>query len=265
MGWLSLGVDALGAHVVAGSLLVLLCLAVALEAWSRELAQAPRWALVLIVTAPLVLVHARSTYVDLPVGLLGAALLGLLLAERPAPAAVAVAIVLAAFKDEGLAHVAAASIAAAVVRGWRRGPAWGPLLSAAIGFGSWRLLVKASGVAVVDHALAEPAWGWTPRFFELLALHATDFFSWGVTWAVVLAAMTLRSLPPPARALRLLLVGNLALTLAALLVGPERVRVFAENGTLLNRLLVQLWPAAALLVLSALLTRPASPLSSRGA
>ena len=37
-------------------------------------------------------------------------------------------------------------------------------------------------------------------------------------------------------------------TAAALLSGPERVRVFAENGTLLNRLLLQLWPCAALVV-----------------
>jgi hypothetical protein len=73
----------------------------------------------------------------------------------------------------------------------------------------------------------------------------------------VLAALVLRALPPPARALRVLLLGNLAFTLAALLVGPERVRVFAENGTLLNRYLVQLWPAAALLLLSALPPSPA--------
>ena len=39
-----------------------------------------------------------------------------------------------------------------------------------------------------------------------------------------------------------------------LVAGPPRVRAFAENGTLLNRVLVQLWPLAVALLLAALET-----------
>jgi hypothetical protein len=51
-----------------------------------------------------------------------------------------------------------------------------------------------------------------------------------------------------ARGLGFALVANLAFMMVALLVGPERVRVFAENGTLLNRLLMQLWPLGVLVI-----------------
>ena len=57
---------------------------------------------------------------------------------------------------------------------------------------------------------------------------------------------------PSVRALKVMLGLLLFFTAVALLAGPERVRVFAENGTLLNRVLLQLWPSAALLVVSGL-------------
>jgi hypothetical protein len=89
----------------------------------------------------------------------------------------------------------------------------------------------------------------------LLVLHATDVFSWGVFWAVTLAVLLLPSKDPIARALRWMLLFLVLFMAAALLGGPERVRVFAENGTLLNRLLIQLWPCASLLVLLGLRAR----------
>lgn len=246
VGWISLGHDALSTHVLAASLLVLLCAATALETFAPE---KPRLlALAVLASAPLVWVHLRSTYVDLPVGLLGLALLGLFLRspERPPLLASVLALVLAGFKDEGLAQVLAATSAALLVnRRWRLAL---PALVALVAAATWRVLISTHDVPLFDHALGVPQWGWVPRFLQLLALHATDLFSWGVFWAVVLAVLLMPARDPAARASRAMLLLLFLFTAAALLSGPERVRVFAENGTLLNRLLLQLWPCAALLV-----------------
>lgn len=268
VGWLSLGHDALEAQVVAGSLLVLLAAAAALEAWwpaARPGASRAPWvALAVVLAAPLALVHLRSVYLDLPVGLLAVALLGHLVraAERPegglAPAALAVAVVLPALKDEGLAHALAAAGAVLLVA-FRRPGAWRRLLPAALALastGTWRALAQLHGVQPVDHALASPYWPWAPVLLELLGKHAADVWTWGLFWPVALAALVAgRREGPGDGALRAMLALALGLLSLALLTGPERVRVFAENGTLLNRMLVQLWPAAALVVLRALAPR----------
>ena len=248
VGWVSLGHDSLETHTFAAAVLVVLALGAALEAWAPPFDG--RRALVVggvVLLTPLVWIHLRSVYVDLPVGLLGVALLGHLLADEPRPQAIAIALVLAGLKDEGVAHVLAASAAASLVgqRGLRR------LFPAALALGAvwtWRSLATAHGVANADHAFTAPAWGWLPQLGQLLVLHASDVFSWGVFWALVVAAMLRKPREVPARALRLAIVLNLGFIAGALLVGPERVRVFAENGTLLNRLLMQVWPAAAALV-----------------
>ena len=263
VGWLSLGQDALSTHVLAASLLVLLCAVTVLEIFS---AQRPHLlAFAVLAAAPLVWVHVRSTYVDLPVGLLGLAILGLLLrSDRPPLLAAVLAAVLAGFKDEGLAQVLAATGAALLIMGIRK---WRLVLPAFVAFvtvATWRWLVHSHGVPLFDHALGVPQWDWVPRFLQLLVLHATDVFSWGVFWAVTLAVVLLPSKDPTARALRLMLLFLALFTAAALLSGPERVRVFAENGTLLNRLLIQLWPCASLLVLLGLRHR-ANSLTGPGA
>lgn len=260
VGWLSLGRDAVDAHVLGASLLVVLCAAVVLEAWRTELATLPRWSWVLLAAAPLIWVHVRSTYVDLPVGLLGLALLGQLL-RGPGLPAVAFAICLAGFKDEGLAHAFAASAAAVLIT--RRSVLVVPALVALITVAVWRTLVHFSGVPLFDHALGSPQWAEAPRLVQLAVLHATDFFSWGVFWALAVGVLFTRQSASAPRAVRVMLLCNALFTLAALLMGPERVRVFAENGTLLNRLLVQLWPGAAMYLLIAL--RPASAITVRGA
>lgn len=245
VGWLSLGHDALSTHVLAASLLVLLCVATALEVFAPK---RPRLlAIAVLAAAPLVWVHLRSTYVDLPVGLLGLAMLGLLLTDRPPVLAAVLALVLVGFKDEGLAQVLAATVAALFIhRSWRLAL---PAVVALVTVGTWRFLVYSHGIPLFDHALGMPQWDWIPRFVRLLTLHATDLFSWGVFWAVVLAVMLMPSKDPEVRAARVMLLLLLLFTAAALLSGPERVRVFAENGTLLNRLLLQLWPTAAFLVI----------------
>lgn len=253
VGWLSLGRDALATHTLAATLLVLLALAVALEAWTPLLQRPSAFAVVVAFAAPLAWVHLRSTYVDLPVGLLGLALLGQVLRSvdgRPPVEALATAVVLAGLKDEGLAHVLAATAAAWLVVGRSRA-AWRlvlPAVAALLFAGTWRVLIASAGVVDSDHALAAPYWPWVPRLGALLWLHASDVFSWGAFWAVALAVMVRGVSSAPSRALRWLLVVDLAFIAVELLCGPERVRAFAENGTLVNRLLMQLWPAAAMLV-----------------
>ena len=249
VGWLSLGHDAISTHVLAASLLVLLCAATVLETFSST---RPLLLALTVFAAPLVWVHFRSTYVDLPVGLLGVAVLGLLLKnpERPPVLAAVLAMVLVGFKDEGLAQVLAATGAALLVhRRWRLAL---PAILALVTIGTWRWLVYSHGIRLFDHALGVPQWDWIPRLVQLLAMHGSDLFSWGVFWAVTLAVMLMPSKNPTTRALRAMLLLLFVFTAAALLAGPERVRVFAENGTLINRLLLQFWPCAALLVITGL-------------
>lgn len=260
VGWLSLGQDSVNAHVLAASGLLVLSAASALEAWTEHLRRPSALALAVFAT-PLVWVHLRSTYVDLPVGLLGVALLGQLL--RGGPAAVPLAVVLVAFKDEGLGHVLAASASAVLItRSWRLTlPAVAGLVTAF----TWRWLAHQHGVENSDHALGAPLFGWTSTLVKLAVLHATDVFTWGVFWAVALGcALPEKSPTVAARALKVLVGLDLLIIAAALLAGPERVRVFAENGTLINRLLLQVWPAAALLIITRTTPTPAAtPLEQR--
>lgn len=254
VGWLTLGEDSLQAQVLGSSLLLLLAAGTALEGLGAARQELPgplrparaATGLVLALAAPYVWVHWRSCYVDLPVGLLSLALLANLLVPSRLLLATVLALVLAASKDEGLAHVLAAAAAAGLVR-----RSWDALLPAAAGITAsvaWRWLAASHGVSSVDHALGTPAWSWLPTVGRLLLLHASDVETWGVFWALVVAALLRGGTSPLGRALRGLLCVSGGLLIGALLVGPERVRVFAENGTMLNRLLLQLWPAAAVLV-----------------
>jgi hypothetical protein len=261
VAWVGLGVDSVSNHVSAGSLLVLLAAATALEAWWGTL-QSKTWPWVLALAAtPLVWVHARSTYLDLPMGLLSAALLGFALTEELAAATV-LAVVLCAFKDEGIVHVLAAS-AALWLCAPRRSIKWlAPGLAGATTTALWRALTAANGITNVDHSVTLPAWRWSPDLVKHLALHASDVWSWGLFWGAAGAALVLPTTTATARALRWALGFNVALSSLALLSGPEQVRAFAENGTLINRLLMQWWPLAAVLVLTA---EPVGRVASRSA
>ncbi len=263
VGWVSLGRDALGEQTLAASLLLWWALATAVHAWWPRLRRASGWAVVCGVAAPLVWVHARSTYVDLPLGLWSVALVGLLV-HREWASSVVVAVVLAAVKDEGTAHVVAAAVAAAVTtRSWRC--SWAAVAALAT-TGAWRLLASAHGISGTDHALSQPVFAFVPTLLRLLVVHASDGWSWGVLWPLVAATfvpVTRRLAPVPtdsgAVTLQLALVANAVISSAALLAGSERVRAFAEGGTLINRLLIQWWPLAAVLVVlhwSAAFARP---------
>ena len=114
-------------------------------------------------------------------------------------------------------------------------------------------------VESVDHVLRWPSLKWLPVFGRLLVLHASDLASWGVFWAMTGAVLVAApSRDQFTRSLSAALAVNLLVSTAAVDSGPEQVRVFAENGTLINRLLMQWWPLAAMLVLISL-TRAAGP------
>lgn len=255
VGWLSLGRDGVGVHTLAGSLLVLLCAAAAVDAWAPVLRQArpPRLVVAAALASPLAWVHLRATYVDLPVGLLALALLGRLLEAREGRVpveALATSVLLVGFKDEGLAHVLAATAAALLVMG-RRGAGWRLALPAGLAIAYvlvWRGSLHRAGVIAADHALGAPYWPFVPKLPGLLWRHATDVFSWGAFWVVAAVAVLRRHVGPAARAAGWLLVLDVSFIAVALVCGPERVRAFAENGTLLNRLLLQAWPVAAVAV-----------------
>ena len=181
--WLSMGgrtMEALSAGAAAMTLIALLLFLDAVgdvfdgrgDA-SGALAPRPRWAPValgLVAITPLVFVHLRSAYADLPVGLL-AATCTLRLArtfERPQAqwttdvsiAAIA-AVALAGLKDEGAAHVAA-TLAAAAVMGvaLRERVPVGALLAVfaatAIPFTGWRVMLWMHNVSDGDHRPSAP-------------------------------------------------------------------------------------------------------------
>ncbi len=251
VGWISLGADDLSTHVVAASVLVLLCVATAIEAVTAALLPLSRVAIVVVVTSPLVWVHVRSTYVDLPVGLLGLALFALLIRGDRSPTLLAslLGLALVGFKDEGLISVFAASLAALMMSGWRRWRLAIPAVIAACALLAWRWLVASHQVQLFDHSLNLPQWDFVPTLVRLLALHASDVMSWGVFWSVAVALFFVPLQEREVKALRLMLTLLCIGSMAGIVMGPERVRVFAESGTLLNRLLMQLWPTAAWLVI----------------
>jgi hypothetical protein len=264
VGWLGLGIDSLELHVVAAGLMGGLCAAAAIQAWAPLVKQwhVAWWAWAAVLLTPLPWVHLRSAYVDLPVGWLALSLLGgLLHGSRPSPLAWASAILLVAFKDEGLAHVVTVTVAA--LWAGRRGWAVGPLLGALAWVAVWRIRLASGDASNVDHALAWPAWSEFGALSLALVKHATDFYSWGVFWALALGAL-IRVRGEQATALRTALMLAVASILVGLLLGTERMRAFAANGTLLNRLLVQLWPMASCAVVFGVSARkPTEGVTSR--
>jgi hypothetical protein len=214
-------------------------------------------ALGLLAATPLVWVHVRAVYADLPVGLL-AATLALLVAARRAGAASLVAMVLAGLKDEGVAHVVAVVAATCAVRARRREPPGrvpALVLAAALAtFLTWRALLYFGGVSARDHAFGVPAMSAVPALAGMLAAHLGDLLSWGALWALVAGASLALARPGRRYGLSSMLAAVLAaqsLVLAAAIVcGPEQVRSFALSGTLVGRLLIQLAPMGGLLVAS---------------
>jgi hypothetical protein len=291
--WLSMGgrsMEALAAGAAAMTLVTLmLFLDAAVDASGAGRAAAmrpgapadtapsePRWAalgLALVGVAPLVFVHLRSAYADLPVGLL-AATCTLRLArsverggESPGDLSIAAmsAAALAGMKDEGMAHVAAVVVALIVVKVWKLcagerlplAPGIVVLAAAAIPFNGWRLLLASHHVIDADHSPSAPDFHAAGAIGRTVLSQLADTRSWGALWPIAFACAGLvlargNTFRSATRLATFAFLAEGALLVSAILFGPARVRVFAFEGTLINRLLLQVAPAAGVMLMFAL-------------
>jgi hypothetical protein len=256
------------ALVAMSALVLTLARLDAIDAGPRRLAVS----LVVLAATPMFWVHWQSAYLDLTVGLLGATLLVALRLDDLGdglgrPIAVASALLAAGLKDEGLAHVVAITVAQLVALRGARAGALLSLAGGALALGSVRVTLWARGGSPDDHALSGVALDFVPTLLRLAAGHAADVTSWGAApWlALASAVVVARSEDRGARATGLSLLGLTLLLGAALVLGPDRLREFASNGTLLGRMGVQLLPLAALVVAGALGPGAARRAASRDA
>ena len=242
VAWVSLFSQELAVQVAASAALVALAV-LSLLSGLKPAARA-LWMLA-VVCAPLVLVHARSAYADLLVGLLAAALLIELISFGPTAVAVCIAFCLVGLKDEGAIYVFAVTLGALTVD--KRFRMLVPLIAGGWAFFAWRWLLDRNGIAEIDHTLIDPHWERALPLAVAWAKHATDGFSFGLFWPIALARLAygLRS-GGEARAVALATATAIGLLSVGLIAGSERMWAFAEGGTLLGRLLVQLAPLAAL-------------------
>lgn len=255
------GREELWALVVGPAALAALALAVVLTLLPTR--RALPWSLALL-TMPLVWVHLRSAHLDLTVGLLA---LGLWLAldrargdVRALHVAAPIACLLAGTKDEGLAHVLAVGLGHALSAPHRRSlrDLAAPLLAALTASGGFRLLLWQHGVGNDDHALRLAGLPHAPEILLELTRAATDVASFGLAWPLALGTSIAACVrhAPDTRALAFVLGAQLATLSAGLLAGSERLLAFTLDGTVAARLLVQLAPVAACLVVAGLSELP---------
>lgn len=241
-GWLGAGHVALGAIVLRA-----ICLGAFVAAILRHRRDLTLHTVLVLACTPLVLVHLRLAYADLPVGLLSGALFVELRAETPSPLrALIVAGMLTSLKDEGLAHVVVVAGLAALQH--RQRASFLATLGALCMFGAWRFLCWQHHVTDSDHALGMPVLSQLGTILEMTAHHACDVRSFGGLWLLVVALVVVALVRGPQRHELASLFVLAAVLLAAVIFGPPRVREFAMSGTLLGRLLLQLVPTAAVLV-----------------
>lgn len=227
--------------------------------------------------APLFFEHMRLMYADAAVGLLAAALTLTFLSQSqfqrrlavaasvvPAFMAPILSIVLCGLKDEGVGHVAAVSVMALLFGGRSmRVMALCSLGTATVVTGCWRYTLASHSIENTDHAMGIPAVTAFGSLLSQLFEDATDPLSWGLLWPLAVGAGAWLLLArrrhhtesgslsrAEGRFVAAALFAQAAMLQGALLLGPEVVRVFALNGTLINRMLVQLTPAAAVVLLA---------------
>ena len=254
--WFALRADDLACLTAGASAFVALAATTFLAAAARTVPPMTRRDAVvaasLVLAAPLVLVHARSVYVDLPLGLLGAALLLTFTREGASSTQAAVlALLTVSLKDEGLAHLACAVVGAVIVG--RPGPrlSRAVLAAAAVGaltFATWQLRVSFADIPR-EHAGFAPHFAWILPFLPRALAHATEVMSWGVFWPAVLVVAGFAYREAAVRSAATALLLHAAFVATMLVLGPPRVRAFAEAGTLLGRVLVQLWPLGVVVLL----------------
>lgn len=240
------------ASLVAGALaLTVLAFAVAITMLPSE--RRVTWTLALALV-PLAWIHVRSAHLDLVVGLLAVAVGAGLARSRGGDrgalhAAGLAAFLLAGTKDEGIAHVVALCAAHAVLARDRAATrdalsVVGAALVAAL---SWRALLAIHGVDAPDHAIQLAGLAAAPAIAAELVRAATDVASWGAAWPLAIAACVVLVTRDRGRGryVAISLLAQAAVLAIGLLAGTERLRAFALDGTLANRLLIQLLPMAA--------------------
>jgi hypothetical protein len=249
---------AVGLEILATSLF--LC-AIADDERASQACRAARLAAVALtlLTSPLVVVHLRSSYVDLPLGLLVGALAVLLRRPRAGVGCAVVSVAAAALKDEGMVHVAAITLVGTfyglvVARDRalaRRSIACG--LCATAVMAAWHLRLRTSGITNVDHSLSLPDWHRLRPLAGAALEHLFEFRSWGAlavlgVGGIGAVVIKPRSAPVDAVWFAILLLADALVLFVALLATSGRVMEFAMEGTLLNRLAMQLAPLVALLI-----------------
>jgi hypothetical protein len=221
----------------------------------------------LMLLTPFLLVHLRLAYVDLSVGLMVAvvALALVVCAERAATATpwplagLAIpAIVLASLKDEGVfwaLALAAAFVLACRDRWSLRLVTMALALPALIPAVVWKLTAHASGVANPERVVTLRVGSrLVPLLVHGFAAHAGDVVTWGASWGVVGGAVLAvclwsRRLRPGTRLAATALVAQALTLYAVMLVTPPVIYHQALwEGTILNRLMLQLLPLGAVVV-----------------
>ncbi len=247
--------------LVAGAVaLAALCIAMALA----MLPAARRTGVVFwLALAPLSWVHLRSAYLDLPLGSLALAVAAGLARGEPwaRRSAVLAACLAAGMKDEGLVHVlaiAAAHTLASERRAEAGRAAAEVVAGALLSWGTWRVLLSVHGVSSGDHALSGAGLAEAGDIALAVVRAAADVRSWGLLWPLVGAAalVSWSGARSTARPVAHALAWQLAGLVLALVLGTERLRVFALDGSLVNRLWMQLAPMGAWLLAEALAARP---------
>jgi hypothetical protein len=215
-----------------------------------------------IAATPLVWVHLRTGMLDLPVGLLVAALALSLRGAREGDArltrlALPLAVLLASLKDEGAMYAVVIAIASLLPRSSSRAAGKdGTDLRASIlvivtalsVLGVWRVRLALAGVAAEHHAPAGFSFAAMGPVLRELGRAACDVRSFGGSLAVIVVGAVMLIRKGDDRALAWALAGCILATLAALAIGPDAVRSFAATGTLWPRFLLQLVPLGAVVV-----------------
>lgn len=256
--WFALGRVETSWLVAGATALVLLTLTAAV--FSMPERRRIPWALALA-TAPLVWIHLRSAHLDLAVGFLALcfamSLSQVRSGQRALPLAMSSGFLLAGMKDEGLLHVLAIGVAHVLSSDERprarreSALAIAPALVAAI---TWRTLLWTHGISMPDHALEGAGFSHAGAIASELVRAFTDIRSWGLVWPIVLGAALLSGVrESTARPLSVALTLSWVALMAGLALGGERLVAFTLTGTVANRLLLQLAPLAAFVVVEVLI------------
>lgn len=256
----AMGDPSLASLVGGGAALVLASFALYVVLLARAGTRFEQGATLFVLAAtPLAWAHLRSVQLDLPTGLaLGALLLSIELAGRGdrlgTPAALASALLLG-IKDEGAVLALAAAVGASLpgAHPAARRTAWLGAISLGLVVGVFRVRLAMAGSANDDHSLGTPTLDAALPVLREGLREAIDVRTWGLVPPVAAAAVAIAALgrgasPLRTRPLAVALALAVLFLLVAILVGPQQVRDFALEGTLLNRLGIELLPVAALLI-----------------